>query len=205
MNNLTERIKKLETQLQDQNKNNEVDRINKLETQLQDENDEIEDLRNRSLRNTLIFKNLPEENNETWEDTCRVLTKFIHSKFDLPYDKEFIDGQISRAHRGEADNFRNEEESENQWKGPKPIFAQIVNWRLAEKIEIIKLHAQKRTKVTVNQMYSKQLTARRNDALKRRYDMMKNDKTIQVKLDFPAVLKSKKRGTRVNWITAEQF
>ena len=72
--------------------------------------------------------------------------------------------------------------------------AKIVNWRLAKEIktEIIKLHAQKRTKVTVNQMYSKQLTARRNDALKRRYEMMKNDKTIQVKLDFPAVLKSKK-------------
>ena len=161
MNNLTERIKKLETQLQDQNKNGEVDRINKLETQLQDKNDEIEDLRNRSLINTLIFKNLPEEN-QTWEDTCRVLTKFIHSKLDLPYDKEFIDGQISRAHRGGADNFRNEEESENQWKGPKPIFAQIVNWRLAEEVktEIIKLHAQKQTKVTVNQMYSKQITAR---------------------------------------------
>ena len=207
LNNLTERIKKLETQLQDQNKNDEVDQINKLERQLQDKNDEIEDLRNRSLRNTLIFKNLPEENNETWEDTCRVLTKFIHSKLDLPYDKEFIDGEISRAHRGGADNFRNEEESENQWKGPKPIFAQIVNWQLAEEIktEIIKLHAQKRTKVTVNQMYSKQLTAHRNDALKRRYEMMKNDKTIQVKLDFPAVLKSKKRGTRGNWITVERF
>ena len=39
--------------------------------------------------------------------------------------------------------------------------AKIVNWRLAKEIktEIIKLHAQKRTKVTVNQMYSKQLTA----------------------------------------------
>ena len=104
LNNLTERIKKLETQLQDQNKNDEVDRINKLETQLQDKNDEIEDLRNRSLRNTLIFKNLPEENNETWEDTCRVLNKFIHSKLDLPYGKEFIDGQISRTCREGAEN-----------------------------------------------------------------------------------------------------
>ena len=56
LNNLTEQIKKLGTQLQDQNKNDEVDRINKLETQLQDKNDEIEDLRNRSMRNTLIFK-----------------------------------------------------------------------------------------------------------------------------------------------------
>ena len=204
LNNLTERIKKIETQLQDQNKNDEVDRMNKLEIQLQGKNDEIEDLKNRSLRNTLIFKKLPEENNETWEDTCRVLTKFIHSELDLPHDKEFIDGQISRAHRGVTDNFRNEE-SENQWKGPKPIFVQIGNWWLAEEIktESIKLHAQKRAKVTVNQMYSKQLTVHRNDALKRRYQMMKNDKTIQVKLDFPVVLKSKKRGTRGNWITVE--
>ena len=54
-------------------------------------------------------------------------------------------------------------------------------------------------------MYSKQLTVRWNDALKRRYEMMKNDKTIQVKLHFPAVLKSKKRGTRGNWITVERF
>ena len=135
LSNVTEQIKKPETQFQDQNKNNEVDQINKLETQLQHKNDEIVDLRNRSMRNTLIFKNLPKENNETWEDTCRVLTKFIHSKLDLPYDKEFIDGQISRAHRGGAENFRNEEEKENQWKGPKPIFAQIVNWQLAEEIK----------------------------------------------------------------------
>ena len=54
-------------------------------------------------------------------------------------------------------------------------------------------------------MYSKQLTARRNNVLKRRYEMMKNKKTIQVKLDFPAVLKSKKKGTRGNWITVERF
>ena len=128
-------------------------------------------------------------------------------KIRLPYDKEFIDGQISRAHQGGAESFRNKEESENQWKGPKPIFAQIIYWWLAEEIktEIIKLHAQKRTKVTVNQMYSKQLTAHRNDALKRRYEMMENDQTIQVKLDFPAVLKSKKRGTRSNWITVDRF
>ena len=42
--------KKLETQLQDQDKNDEVDQINKLETQLQHKNDEIEDLRNRSMK-----------------------------------------------------------------------------------------------------------------------------------------------------------
>ena len=52
-------------------------------------------------------------------------------------------------------------------------------------------------------LQTSQESTRGNDALKRRFEMMKNDKTIQVKLDFPAVLKSKKRGTRGNWITVE--
>ena len=58
----------------------------------------MEDLRNRSMRNTLIFKNLPEENNEAWEDTFRVLTKFIHSKLDLPHDKESNDTSKGKKH-----------------------------------------------------------------------------------------------------------
>ena len=65
-------------------------------------------------------------------------TKNIFLIRDLPYDKEFIDGQISSAHRGGAENFRNKEESENQWMGLKPVFAQIINWRLAEEIKIEK-------------------------------------------------------------------
>ena len=61
LNKLTEQIKKLETQLQDQNKNDEVDRINKLETQLQNKTDEIEDLRNRSVRNHSCSNHLNSE------------------------------------------------------------------------------------------------------------------------------------------------
>ena len=47
---------------------------------------------------------------------------------------------------------------------------QFVNWYVAEAInsKVIQLNSQKRTKVVVNQMYSKELTIRRNNALKRR-------------------------------------
>ena len=55
--------------------------------------------------------------------------------------------------------------------------------------------------MTVNQMYSKELTARRNNTLKRRQEMITNDESIHVRLDYPAVLKSKKKGTRGNWET----
>ena len=54
-------------------------------------------------------------------------------------------------------------------------------------------------------MYSKELTARRNEVLKRKRKMIKSNKNIHVKLDYPAVLKSKKKGTRENWVTVENF
>ena len=117
-----------------------------------------------------------------------MLTNFIHTKLNLPYDKDFIDNQISRAHRGGADR-EDDGTIENQRKGPKPISAQFTNWRIAEEIkaEVIKSNVQKRTKVIVNQMYSRDLTLRRNNALKERYEMLQNDKIIQVKLEYPAV------------------
>ena len=52
------------------------------------------------MRSTLVFKNIREERNETWEDTCHILSNFITTKLDLSYTKEFIDSMISRAHRG---------------------------------------------------------------------------------------------------------
>ena len=66
------------------------------------------------MRNTLIFRNLPEENNETWEDTCGLLGSYIYSKLNLPYDQDTVDSQISRAHRG------SEEKSQNVVEGSNP-------------------------------------------------------------------------------------
>ena len=84
---------------------------------------------------------------------------------------------------------------------------QFVNCRLAEEIKskVIQLNAQKRTKVVVNQMYSKELTIRRNNALKRRLKILEEDGSIQIKLDYPAILKFKKKRTRNRWETLEVF
>ena len=77
-----------------------ADQIKKVEAQLKAVMIELEDLRNRSMRSTLVFKNIIEERNETWEDTCHILSNFITTKLDLSYTKEFIDSIISKAHRG---------------------------------------------------------------------------------------------------------
>ena len=60
-----------------------ADQIKKVEAQLKAAMIELEDLRNRSMRSTLVFKNIREETNETWEDTCQILSNFITTKLDL--------------------------------------------------------------------------------------------------------------------------
>ena len=64
---------------------------------------ELEDLKNRSMRSTLIFENIREEYHETWQGTCKTLTHFIISELNMPYSCDDIDLMISRAHR-DAEN-----------------------------------------------------------------------------------------------------
>ena len=70
--------------------------ITKLQAQMKVTLIELEDLRNRTMRSTLIFKNIPGIQNESWEDTSWLLADFIN--LDLPYSFEEIDFQIIRAH-----------------------------------------------------------------------------------------------------------
>ena len=110
-----------------------ADQIKRVEAQLKAAMIELEDLRNRSMRSTLVFKNIKEERNETWEDNCHILSNFITTKLDLSYTKEFINSMISRAHRGIEKKEGNNDRQQKQ--GNKPIFVQFVSWRVAEEIK----------------------------------------------------------------------
>ena len=107
---------------------------------------ELEDLRNRCMRSTLIFKNIDQKRNQTWEDTLEILADFLTSKVNLPYTYEEIDMQISRAHWGTA---RDITQNNSKVCGPKPIFAQFVNWRVAEEVRIKVIHLNAWRKVNV--------------------------------------------------------
>ena len=81
-----------------------------------------------------------------------------------------MDMQISRAHRtNDTDSSRRNNKSE-----PRPIISQFVNWRVAEEVrqEIIHLNSRNQLKVIVNQMLSKELTERRNNALIKRKEYL---------------------------------
>ena len=58
--------------------------------------DENEDLRNRSMRPTLIFRGVPaNEQSDAWEDVSRHLVSLLSSRLNLNYNE--LDLQLSRA------------------------------------------------------------------------------------------------------------
>ena len=54
-------------------------------------------------------------------------------------------------------------------------------------------------------MYSKELTIRRNNALKRRRETLEEDGSTQIKLVYPAILKFTNKGSKNRWETLEVF
>ena len=72
--------------------------ITELQAQMKATLIELEDLQNCTMRSTLIFKNIPGIQNQSWEDTSWFLADFITCELYLPYSFEEIDFQISRAH-----------------------------------------------------------------------------------------------------------
>ena len=177
--------------------------INKIETQLRGVLLELEDLRNRSMRSNLIFKGIPEESKETWDDTSQLLAGFITENLNLPYSFDQMDMQISRAHRtNDTESSRRKNKSE-----PRPIIAQFINWRVAEEVrqKIIHLNSRNQLRVIVNQMFSKELTERRNNALIKRKEYLILHPDLQIKLDYPAALKSHQKGQNNKWLILEEF
>ena len=82
------------------------------------------------MRSNLIFKGIPEESKETWDDTSQLLAGFITENLNLPYSFDQMDMQISRARRtNDTDSSRTKNKSE-----PRPIIAQFINWRVVEEV-----------------------------------------------------------------------
>ena len=81
----------------------------------------------------------------------------------MPYSFDQMDMQISRAHRAnDTESSRRKNKSE-----PIPNIGQFINWKVAEegRQKIIHLNSRNQLRVIVNQMFSKELTERRNNAL----------------------------------------
>ena len=54
-------------------------------------------------------------------------------------------------------------------------------------------------------MFSKELTERRNNALIKRKEYLILHPDLQIKLDYPATLKSRQKGQNNKWLILEEF
>ena len=78
-----------------------------------------EDLRNRSVRSTLAFLGVPEnEQSDVWEDVSRYLVSLLSSRLNLDYDE--LDLHLTSKTTEDNDT--------------RPIFAAFVNWRYADEL-----------------------------------------------------------------------
>ena len=114
----------------------------------------------------------------------------------MPYYFDQMDMQISRAHRTNDSVSRRKNKSE-----PRPVIAQFTNWRAAEEVrqKIIHLNSRNQLKVIVNQMFSKERTERRNNAIIKRKEYLRLHPDLHIKLDYPATLKSRQKGQNSKW------
>ena len=108
---------------------------------------EVENLKNGSLKKTLVFRNIKKEQSEkTWDDTKMVLAKEISKNMQDFLKKENI-RYIERAHRVTTVNRKPSATS-----APPFLVAKITNWGMSEKIKsaIIKANQEGKSAVFVS-------------------------------------------------------
>ena len=130
---------------------------------------EIEELKNRSLRKTLIFKNIKHQaNKNSWCDTKKVLIDEI-SKVLTEASKVEIATNIERAHQVQS----SETTGKRSNNTPPYLAAKIANWKFSERIKsaFIVENQNGNSRVFVSQMYSKSLILRQNQTLKDQYEL----------------------------------
>ena len=170
-------------------------RINTLETKLtnmENLSEKFNDLRelteertNRQLRETLIFKNVPEQAEETWNDTKILLAKLISEHCDMRYEDVIVD--IKRAHRER----KRPPNADNTRTGKRHIYVAFKSWDLPQ--NIIEVFRQKNINdrnfvIHAEQKYGPMTSKRRNLALQKRKELKGIGAITSGYIDFPARL-----------------
>ena len=152
---------------------------------------------NRSMRSTLIFKGIKEEAHETWDQTEKILTEVISRH--LKIDADHIAEMIERAHRGRQSSDR---------KGPRHIYVKFFSWKDSETVKngfsnLCRQHPNMGIRAV--QMFSKELTKRRNDAMPERQKLIAAKEISNGYLVYPATLMIKRLKTDKQYTKFQSF
>ena len=148
--------------------------------------EEIEERTNRSLRSTLVFKNIPQSGKETWAATTNKTAEAIKvaSRGTISFDAAH--SMLERCHRGKPSK-------KGKKSSPTPIYALIDDWRNAEWIKDEFRKKPKDCHYYVDQKYGKRTTWRRNQALLKRKELKGKGEIVNGYVDYPAILMVRKK------------
>ena len=160
-------------------------KVSDLFTEVNNLRDKLDDCQNRSMRKTLIFKNIPinSSKSESWNESKAKLVQEIKIVM-ANYSEEEIASKIECGYRSK----------ENHHKATPAIIAKITECSFSEEIKSQFIKA--RSAIIVTQMYTPALTSRRNNAMKKRKELREEDNNIQAYVKYPAILMVKKAGDK---------
>ena len=155
----------------------------KLEERLNEIEERIEERTNRQLRQTLVFRGIPELASEkNWSDTDKVLATAIGTALDCD-----ARDMINRCHRtGDPRYF-------TEAKRTRPIAAAMFCWKDCEAV-IDAFRKDPRSKVFVDYKYGPKTTRRRNLAMMLRKELKQKGELKQAYVNYPAKLMGKREG-----------
>ena len=166
------------------------------ETTKQNE-DDIDDIRNRSMRSTLVFQNI-DGTDKTWQETTNLLVTTLHEV--LGDACEVIDDHLDRVHRAKN-------KPTHKPNAPKAIIAKFTNWRFADYVKhtLIRAKIAGNTDITVSQLYSKKVNERRSKAFSHRTALKEKDPNMMYYVEYPAKLMGKKKGSKKSYEVIKEF
>ena len=157
----------------------------------------LEDRTNRDMRNTLIFKGVPEKKDEsTWDKTESVLAGIISKTCDMDIE-ETID-MFERVHRGRPRQYNNDK---------RDIYVRFKFWKDSEYVKdrfLESFRDKKNNGIFVEQMYGYETTKRREQALMTRKQLKVRKEITSGYLKFPAKLYVRKTNCK-NYVLYEDF
>ena len=152
---------------------------------------QVDDLTNRNMRKTIIFRGVSEVPHENWAATEQILVDLLVRQLNVA--PETASRMIERAHRGKRTNNNNNKQT------PPPIYAKFYDWKDSQLVldRFKKLNfTQKNLNIFTDQMYSPFLTARRNQALIERKSLKESGTIVSGYVAYPANLMVKKTGDK---------
>ena len=155
------------------------------------------------MRSTLVFKGVP-GNEPSWTKTTETLSNLIHEiQAEIPC--KVAASWIERAHRVKSKNGQQERELLN-------IIAKFTSWKNSETVKDLFIQYNKKTKnqnsgtpkIYVEQLQSKLLAARSNEAKKFRKKLKEENPDWLLYVAHPANLFCKKPG-ELKYIVLKEF